>query len=425
MFVRRDDSVARASRAGVFFKRVKHIYLLLLLVCMVITQGGCANRNARSAKPYNTVPHVYPATRYAVRGGVARQWVARMPPGKSSGYWLLPEDFGRILVRDIFVWTVGYAYSIVIELPVSLVVDTMLLPKDMRRVKAFAAGEDLFAVALLGDKWPVPAETLRDHYHWKNCDPLINRLLQSRQTSCRREKIMCLIEAGAGLEYIAAIDDLDAEMAARLMDQVAVEHPARFGTLNTLAGNPRTPAGVMLSIIKGGPYGNWSPSPIERLISNPSVTPEVLDALADAIQKPSLLVRVARHKSTSPATLARIAQRNIAAVNRVIADNPSIDLKTLESLATLSPGDAELDAALATNPVTPSGILHRIVKRVSDPLLGKYILRDVSLHAAATEETLEIVLEACDKLEQHPVAPDVKEIIDEARNNASKRLRRE
>ena len=391
---------------------------------MAVTQGGCANRNARSSSGYVKVPHIYPATRYAVRGSVARQWAAKMPSSESSG-WLFPSDLGRTLVMDVFAWSAGYIYSLVIELPASLVADTVLLPMDMQRIKAYEAGKDLFTGALLGDDWPVPVEIFRTHYHWKNCDPVIQRFLQSQKIPHRREKILSLIAAGVGLEYIAASVDLDAEMAEKIMEQVAVEHPVRFGTLNTLAGNPLTPEDVMIAIVRAGPYDRWSPSPIERLIDNPSVTPEVLNALAETIENPSLLVRVARHKSTSPETLDRIAQRNIVRVNRVIAGNPSIHLETLERIAELSSKDQNLDAALATNLKTPSGMLHRIVKDVSDPLLGKWILRDVSLHPAATDETLRLILKTCDKLERHPAARAAKEVIDEARNTASKRLSRE
>jgi len=392
---------------------------------MAITQGGCANRNARSAKPYTTIPHLYPATRYVVRGGVARHWMEKVPPSKSSGYWLLPPDLLQIMVKETLAGAAGYIYSIIIELPISLVGDTVLMPQDMHRVQDYEAGEDLFADVLFGDNWPVPAETLRTHYHWKNCDPLIRRFLESQETLHRRKKILCLIEAGAGLEYIAASDELDAEMAARLVEQVAGDNSVRFTTLNLLAKNPLTPETVMLAIIKAGPYERWSPSPIEGLIDNPSVTPEVLASLAEAAEDPVVLIKVVRHKSTSPSTLDRIAQRNILEVNRIIAKNPRADLETLESIAAFSPGDPELDAALATNPKTPSDILHRIVEDVSDPLLGKWILRDVSLHHSASVETLKLVLKTCDKLEQHPAARDAKEIIDEARNNASKRLNHE
>ena len=407
-----------------FIKKLKYIYLILLLVSLAITQGGCANRNARSSSHYVKVPHYYPATRYAVCGSVARQWAAKMPSSKSSG-WLFSEDFGRILVMDVFAWTAGYAYSLVVELPVSLVADTVLLPKDIQRVRDYKSGEDFFFASLLGDNWPISVESLRTHYHWKNCDPLIQRFLEKQDAIHRKEKILSLIAAGAGLEYIAAIDDLDADMAQNIMTQVEVEHPMRFGTLNTLARNPLIPEEIMIQIMLADPYDRWSPSPLESLIDNPSVTPKVLNALADNIEKPSLLVRVARHKSTAPETLDRIAQRNIVSVNRVIAVNPSIRPETLKRIAERSSNDPELAALLATNPKTPSEMLHRIVEDVSDPLQGKWILRDVGLHPAANDETLRLILKTCDKLDRHPAARDAKEVIDEARGIASKRLSRE
>ncbi len=423
MAVRRYFTVT--GRVGVLARRAKHIYLLLLLFCAAITLGGCATRNARSSKPYTDKPLLYPATLYAFRGEVAAQWCDKLVPESKNSGWLLPDDILQKLLLELGVGAVGYTYSLVVEVPIALVADTVFLPLDIRRMKAFDAGEDAFGGALFGDDWPVPADTLRTHYRWKNCSPLIRCLLESRDIPHRREKILCLIEAGAGLEYIAAFDELDPEMAARIMEQVAVEHPMRFGTLNRLAQNPLTPEDVMIAIVRAGPYSNWAPSPMEEMIDNPSVSSAVLDALAEAIEKPTLLIRVARHQSTSPATLDHIAQRNIARVNRIIAANPSAQLQTLTAIATFSPNDPQIDAALAANPGTPPDMLHRIVKNVSDPLLGKWILRDVSLHPAATDETLTLILETCDALDRHPAAWDAKPAIDEARKTAAKRINRE
>ncbi len=413
------------SDAGVLARKVRRIYLLLLLFCSVITCGGCATRNARSSSRYTTTPHSYPATRYALRGEVAAQWCDELVPESKSSGWLFPDDLLQRLLLEFGVGALGYTYSLIVEVPISLVTDTVLLPLDIRRIRAFAADEEIFARALFGEEWPVSAETLRAHYHGNNCGPLIQRLLGNQDIPHRREKILCLIKAGVGLEQIAAYDELDAEMAENIMAQVAVEHPMRFGTLNILARNPLTPADVMIAIARAGPYSKWSPSPMDQMLDNPSISSEVLDALSEAVESPSLLIRVARHHSTSPATLDRIAQRNIAGVNRVIAAHPSARLQTLTAIAAFSPNDPEIDAALAENPGTLPEMLHRIVKNVSHPLLGKWILRDVSLHPAANDEIWMLILEACDRLDQHPAAREARDVIDETRKIASERINRE
>ncbi len=422
--MRRRDIITSID-AGVLARKVRRIYLLLFLLCSVITCGGCATKNARSSSQYKTTPHSYPATRYALRGEIAAQWCDKLVPESKHSGWLLPDDLLQSLLLELGVGALGYTYSLVFEVPISLVTDTVLLPMDIRSIRAFAAGEKHFSSALFGEDWPVSAETLRANYYWKNCNPLILRLLENQDIPHRREKILCLIEAGVGLEHIAAFDELDGEMAANIMAQVAVEHPMRFGTLNRLARNPLTPSDVLIAIVQAGPYSNWSPSPLEEMIGNPSVSSEVLDALSEAVEKPSLLIRVARHQSTSPATLDRMAQRNTAKVNSIIAANPSARLQTLKTIAALSPNDSEIDAALAENPGTLPEMLNRVVKNVSHPLFGKWILRDVSRHPAAKDETLMLVLEACDRLDQHPAAHDARDVIKEARKIASERINRE
>jgi hypothetical protein len=399
------------------------VYSVLMLASMAISSGGWANRNARSSKPYTNEPRVYPATRFALGGRVAAQWSRKLVPESKSSGWLLPDDLPQQLLLEFGVGMVGYIYSLAIEVPAALLVDTVLLPLDLRRITAYRAGEETFAEALFGDDWPVSEETLQAHYRWKNCDPLIQRLLENQEIPHRREKILGLIGAGVGLEYIAAVQDLDPDMASRIMAHISVEHPPHCGTLNGLAQNPRTPTEVMTAIAGAGPY-ECSPSPMEGLISNPSVSPEVLEALADAESEPSILEGVARNPATSPATLDGIAQRNIERVNRVIAANPSARLETLVAMAARSPNDPELDQALAANPGTSPELLHHIVERVFHPLMGKWILRDVSLHPATTNETLLLVLETCEELDRHPAAHDARDVIDEARKNALERIGR-
>lgn len=399
------------------------VYLLLLLASMAISSGGWANRHARSSRPYTNEPRVYPATRFALRGRVAAGWSRKLVPESKNSGWLFPEDLPKELFLKLGVFTAGYVYSLAIEVPAALITDTVLLPLDIRRIQAFQAGEEAFAGALLGDDWPVSDETLRAHYRRKNCDPLIQRLLKNQEIPHRREKILGLVGAGVGLEYIAAVEDLDPDMASRIKDQVVGEQPPRCGALNGLAQNPLTPADVMIAIARAGPY-DCAPSPMEGLISNPSVSPEVLDALAEAETEASILVGVARHPSTSPGTLDRIAQRYIARVNRVIAANPLARLETLAAMVAHSPNDPDLDMELATNPVTSPEMLHHIVERVSHPSMGKWILRDVSQHPATTSETLRLILETCDELDRQPAAPDARDVIEEARNTALGRLNR-
>jgi hypothetical protein len=269
--------------------------------------------------------------------------VQRLPKSKSSG-WILPDDITEQLAMEISTLAVGYIYSLVIEVPISIVADTIMLPIDLRRLKTFNSGAVVFDRALFGDGWPVKAEILKTHYHYQNCDPLIRRFLQNPGTPNHYDKILCLIDAGVGLAYIAGYDALDNEMA------------------------------------------------------------------------------VARHSATTPETLDRIAKRGFKQVNRVIADNPSISALTIELMAAISLADPEFDAALSANPATPPTILHRIIEDVSHPLIGKYILRDVSRHPAASHETLKLLLNKCDELEHHPAAFNAKDVIEEARQTASTRL---
>lgn len=95
---------------------------------------------------------MYPATRYALRGEVAAQWCEKLVPESKNSGWLFPDDLLQKLLLELGVGTVGYTYSLVIEVPIALVADTVLLPLDIRRMRTFDTGEDVFADALIG-KW--------------------------------------------------------------------------------------------------------------------------------------------------------------------------------------------------------------------------------------------------------------------------------
>lgn len=104
--------------------------LLLAALIVVITCGGCATALSRGATRYQERPHLYPATHFlwrAERGGVQDRWINTLMPPKRSDE-IFQTD--QVIAGCCCVFPSYLVYHIVVETPVSLATDTLLLPLD-------------------------------------------------------------------------------------------------------------------------------------------------------------------------------------------------------------------------------------------------------------------------------------------------------
>ncbi len=393
---------------------------------LVLTGGGCATRQARRTPEYVWDPRAYPATQYAAGGGVVGQAMDAVGFEYSSG-WLIPDN----LIQGMLLSAVFYGYSLVVEVPISVVTDTAALPYDLRRAAAFREAERFYRVALLGDGWPETAETLRARHVPIASDRVVREFVARPDTPESPAKLRALAEAGLGLELVVGSPHVDADLALRILDRAepagtdwprwtvdpdlaqatrlrAGQHAGRTydGTPDyrrmsfarflrgQLIRNPDLPADALLRVLAASEPEAMDP--LLRLLAetayppdtfqalrlqgdpgvrmavaaNPHVPPAQLAALAGhAADDPRLRLRVARHPQTDADVLDRLSRSDDPEVRRALASNPSLSAGLLARLAEDADDDPALGAQVAAHPHARLETLARLVE-FEDPTVG-------------------------------------------------------
>ena len=104
----------------------------LIVLALLFLPFGCATRRARLDESYASRPHLYPATRYAANGKVVDDAMDAVGFKYASG-WLLPGNLTEGLALEV----VFSLYSLVVEIPASVITDTALLPYDICKRRIF------------------------------------------------------------------------------------------------------------------------------------------------------------------------------------------------------------------------------------------------------------------------------------------------
>ncbi len=410
--------------------KLRHYYALFLVLCAVFTSGGCATRNARHAPAYASTPHVYPATRYALRGDVARHWVNKAPPGKRSGYWLFPDDFMRTLAMELLAGTCGYIYSLSVEVPISLVADTVLIPMDAKRVAVYNRDSRCFREALLGDGWPVSSEELLRCYHPDTGEEPVKTLVANPAYPQCREKLERLADTGIALDQIASTPHLDDALGKLLLERAkSAPGDMLLFVLHAITKNPVTPPATLLAAARAEHRNNVG---IHRILAEHSrATTDVLSVLLDAAEPTEegslktdrlvVLMLAARHPAQTPALLLRYLQVGDSAVSRSVVSHANADEAVLNAALDQFIEWRSVDNAhsVARHRNTTPALLHRIAIGLIGPMADSRdeplmrqtlyglssLLYDIANHPDVERETLENVLRYALLLNDH-VSPD-------------------
>ncbi len=387
--------------------KTKRGKILLSLVIVVILLGspGCATRHARSQPglgwstsppAYRDQPHLYPATRYTWDGRVARHGlhgklsraIEEETARRQGSAWLISGDalFYSLFVGVPVLFVTGTC-TFIVELPVSLISDTLMIPSDLAAIRRYEADGAFLEEALLGSGWPVTAEELRRRYRPANANPVIREFLEQPETPAFADKILLLIETDVGLPVIAAAAHLDAHTANRLVEHVADE-PHYRRVLERLAQNPDIPDETLMRL------ATLSLTPPHRylqplLADNPSASTAHLETLLPPdIEEAKLphetlnaMEKIAAHPAVSETLLTRLAESPAPGVFHAVSANPNTPVEALAGMA-----DRGIHAAqrrLVEHPdATPEQL--ETLSRLDRPDL----LSSIAVHPAATPETL-------------------------------------
>lgn len=383
------------------------------ILSLGLTGGGCANKNARRHYDYVSQPHSYPAVRYCARGRVVDDALNAIDFKYESG-WLMPGNLLQGLVLTGFF----SMYSVVVELPVSAIVDTALLPYDWHRLREGNAGIKAYHMALLGDHWPVEDDYFDKHYVVLGSERAIDDFVaKGEDVAHAREKTERLIDAGYGLESLARSPLLTVDLAEKLIDKGS-EWPVwtvdsqldRVLDYRAFQQSGRTIGGIP-------DYMRWSFADFLRMqvILNEQVNPDVLIAVAHASQPPArehllhlmtgvnyppetfrtlftkapadLRAKAASNTNAPPETLSFLAghRGSDLAAELAMSSNPRTERSILASLARSD--DIAVLEALAKNPALDGELLHQLALRCDDPEM-RPLARVVAGHQHADERTL-------------------------------------
>ncbi len=334
----------------------------LYLAAFVFTGGGCATRHARRAGDYACHPRVYPATRYAANGKVVGHALHAVGFEYSSG-WLFPDN----LMQGLLLGCTFYAYSLAVEVPLSLVTDTVLLPYDFYRIRGFKGGDDAFRAALLGDAWPTAPDVLRQQHVPLSSDRVIKAFVEEPDTPDTHAKLRALIDAGLGLELVVKSSRLDVELACRLL-----ERSASFGlawpeqTVDpdlSRADSYRSGQRAGRAYDQAPDYRNLAFADFlrQQLIRNPALPPDalvlVVSTAAEEARDPLLTLL---SETAYPAdTFETLVRAGGAGIRRAVAANANTPPAALACLADMASEDPDLGVLVARNPQAGADTLER------------------------------------------------------------------
>ncbi len=350
-------------------RRVPLAVLMLLLGLLGVS--GCASLQSRERPAYRSRPHLYPSTTQDFNENDL-PWSMNLGPalGYNDGTDCMP-------------------CCLPLDLPFSLVTDTVLLPYDLYWYRRYR-----FCFNAI---YSAPTPTLvKFHrtYDSRFGDMVYVSTLAAMPAPLRQEKLLFLARSGISAARIGGSRLVNAEVAQALIDQGSV-----LG-IRALAGNSATPAAILqqladrsLSLVELAANTNAPPALLEQLsqtnnpaihqalCSNPSSSDSILQPLA--ARDPDLAILVLRnHQAPSNALITAcntiisryIPHTTTGGLNEV-AECPAAPSSLLESILHLPPEFGVDDAIfwrLAKNPnITPTALSDMVSRTIKPgPLLG-------------------------------------------------------
>ncbi len=359
------------------------IKIVLLLAILCVWCCGCASLTVRKADLYQQEPYLYPATVDHESRGLAPlvAFNKELPPLINiygSSRICHPETC--LIAPPAFVG--GLAAYVLIDRPVAIVSDTLMLPYDMSRIRKHnrlvAYWESLFD----GDQ-PDHA-TMQQNYIPLSIDPYIERYLSRDHVD--QGLLLDMIDAGVALHLIAANKHLDKKTFERLIAAAG----NRQEIIETLSRNEALQKEMVIRL---------SRVPISRQISlhlakHPNTDEEAMLYLADHTSIQGFLARypatpaaalaklpdthdyaIAQHPNAAKKTLQRIAAKTDRALTLAsIAGHQNADQELLEKL--YQTGHLPVWRTLSENPRTPPHILGKLIHKADDALLQNLARRD-------------------------------------------------
>ena len=275
------------------------ILVVFFVVAFLVTGGGVAVHKARKHHKYQELPRPYPAT--------------RMNFGNPD--WPVKEG-GDILNFDSLI-----SYVILpVDLPISLVTDTVLLPLDLYRWRQQVVNMEYVSNALYSANMPT-ADEFKRHYTPTYSLYVVHNYLCQPPEKVSQELLGMLFDAGVSSSLLCSSSRLDEDFARRLADRILTEANSTESLLllvqnkNLSDDTLRRLAGLnnehLLPFVAG--HERASPDLLRNLARNPSLAepiarnrsapPDVLSGLADNPKNVDLLVQ---NNSTTPDVLLKM-----------------------------------------------------------------------------------------------------------------------
>lgn len=356
----------------------------LIVLALLFLPFGCATRHARLDERYASRPHLYPATRYAANGKVVDDTMDAVGFKYASG-WLLPGNLMEGLALEV----VFSLYSLVVEIPASVITDTALLPYDICKRREFKEGDAAFQNALLGDAWPVSSHSLREWHVPISSDRIIRMFVEQTDTPEAKAKTRALIDAGLCLELVAKSPLLDAELVGKLLekaDGLGTDLPEKTvdpDLSRVLAYRAGQAAGRSYGSVPD--YGTLAFSGFlrQQLVRNAALPPDALISVvmsSDGSENPSALALLSE-TAFPPGTFEALIRDGDGEIRKAVAANPHAPPNLLASLGDLASQNAALAVVVAGNPKTAVLALEKL-SRSDDPVILRALARNPELSTA-------------------------------------------
>jgi uncharacterized protein YceK len=265
------------------------IFTLLLGIMLVVACSGCAVSVSRGFLEYKENPKPYPSVR--ANFGYP-EWPLNM---KADGFDVA-FDFSKPLSLLI----------LPIDLPISIVVDTVLLPMDLFNWRMDVVNERYVRQALYSENMP-SAEEFRKNYKRLYSQYVIRDYLHEPSDRISQVRLDMLLNAGVSTRLMAESNLISEDFANRLIDRILLE-----------ARNAK----------------DWEVSvfndPIATLLQNKMIPPATLRRLA-GLGKKELLPYVAANERTPPDVLRTLSEEHSCI--EFVAKNNSSPPDVLSKLA--------------------------------------------------------------------------------------------
>lgn len=325
-------------------------------VGVMLPMSGCSSLSVRQTKRYRQRPYVYPATIDPDFSGFkpTQAILDEFPPLMTSGF-LMPEPNCTVetCVFGPPICIGGLAAYILIDKPIAVVADTIMLPYDIHRVtrhnRIDRFWKRLSDKALVDD---VTVDDLRYHYALPSGERYLRAYLSGEQVS--RDVLLKMITAETGLSWIAASPHLDTDLARWLLETGAGTDQIK----SALAKNPVTPDAILSELPP--PYD-------DSIIRNQNASAGTLTPIADRTGNYRMLEIMARHPAVDAGLLHTIAGRLMAlhpSSLPLIARHPRADETLLRQLADMD--NIDVRQALAENPAVPDSVLVALLAEPDD-----------------------------------------------------------